>query len=527
MVSNLELPELIPSRLSTSNPGFVEKYNFTVELAQLTGTNGPRDLYSAYAVDFFDKYTAAFAKNLNNEVLIGYDGSRVHQSISRSVREYIRRCGVNVHELDGPVTVPEFMYFCSKIGVPGCFYGRSHSPQEYIGLKLVINARNAINLLEKSGVSIDCPKSLDLDNIYGFLPRTLAPPIEKAISNDMMIHPKDIGKFETIESQALREDFVKSLKKVTPIDKIEGKYIVDCRHSMAGEVWDIIKAESKAEIILHNNKLNPIAPDRDPRVIWDELSDKYYNQPQAVFDHDGDADRTFLVKTPGKGRDKIVHNQEESFTLGLIAEAQTRKPDAYVLVQERISLIMLNELAKLTDKVYATAQGEPPFFLGVLELLLNNPKIKSISGADYTNIYFNASHPICMKSPFQQAIWQMNWFDENPQMPELPEVDLAKTEVDTLDLNYPKRLDKVLASSEKLVEYFQKKFKIIYSSDIDGLNFIMQDTKENMLVVSIRPSGTGRYIKVYTEIGLGKSTVKERQQIAQNLNNELGRILGL
>ncbi|MHA1125633.1 MAG: hypothetical protein ACTSQX_08395 [Candidatus Heimdallarchaeota archaeon] len=64
----MKLPELIPSRLSTSNPGFVEKYNFNIELAQLTGTNGPRDLYSAYSVDFFDKYSAAFAKNLNNEV---------------------------------------------------------------------------------------------------------------------------------------------------------------------------------------------------------------------------------------------------------------------------------------------------------------------------------------------------------------------------------------------------------------------------------------------------------------------------
>ncbi|MHA1307194.1 MAG: hypothetical protein ACTSO7_09070 [Candidatus Heimdallarchaeota archaeon] len=523
----MKLPELIPSRLSTSNPGFVEKYNFNIELAQLTGTNGPRDLYSAYSVDFFDKYSAAFAKNLNNEVLIGYDGSRVHQSISRSVREYMRRSGVDVQELDEPVTVPEFMYFCSKLGVPGCFYGRSHSPQQYVGLKLVINARNAVNLLEKSGVEIDQPKNLDLNHIYGFLPRTLAPPVEKSISKDMMVHPKDIGKFEFIESKALREEFVKSLKKVTPMAKIEGKYIVDCRHSMAGEVWDIIKAESKAEITLHNNKLNPIAPDRDPRVIWDELADKYHDLPQAVFDHDGDADRTFLVKTPGKGRDKIVHNQEESFTLGLIAEAQERKPDAYILVQERISLIMLNALEKLTDKVYATAQGEPPFFMGVLELFLNNPKIKSISGADYTNIYFNNTHPICMKSPFQQALWQMHYFDKTPTLPEFPSVNLDKTEVNTLDMTYPQRLEKVLVSSPKLVEYFKKNFKIIYSSDIDGLNYIIQDNKENMLVVSIRPSGTGRYIKIYTEVGLGPSPAKERQQIAKNLNKDLGAILGL
>ncbi|MHA1188099.1 MAG: hypothetical protein ACTSSK_14725 [Candidatus Heimdallarchaeota archaeon] len=132
-----------------------------------------------------------------------------------------------------------------------------------------------------------------------------------------------------------------------------------------------------------------------------------------------------------------------------------------------------------------------------------------------------------MKSPFQQALWQMHYFDKTPTLPEFPSVNLDKTEVDTLDMNYPQRLEKVLVSSPKLVDYFKKKFKIIYSSDIDGLNYIIEDNKENMLVVSIRPSGTGRYIKIYTEIGLGPSPAKERQQIAKNLNKDLGSILGL
>ena len=134
----------------------VPEYNFNIKLAQKTGTNGPRDLFSAYNVDFFERYTAAFAKTLENEILIGYDGSRVHQSISVSAREYLRRCGVSIKELDGPVTVPEFMFACYQLKVPGCFFGRSHSPQQYIGLKLVINAKNAFQLLEKNGAEITC-----------------------------------------------------------------------------------------------------------------------------------------------------------------------------------------------------------------------------------------------------------------------------------------------------------------------------------------------------------------------------------
>ncbi|NHJ48159.1 MAG: hypothetical protein FK733_10265, partial [Asgard group archaeon] len=490
------LPKLIPLKLTTSNPGLVKEYNFPIRLAQMTGTNGPRDLYSAYNVDFFDKYTTAFAKTLENDVVIGYDGSRIHQSNSTSAKEFLRRCGISVKELDGPVTVPEFMFACYKLGLPGCFFGRSHSPQQYVGLKLVINGQNAIDLLQKNGATFDVPKGVELGKVNGFLPRTLAPIIEDAIGENQMVHPINIGQHEIIDTKDMREEFFKSLKKVVPFSKIEGKYIVDCRHSMAGEVWDLIKTEINAEITLHNNVLNPIAPDRDPREIWDVLIEKYHKVTQAVFDHDADADRTFLIKTPGKGHDKIVENQEKSFTTGLIAEAKVQVPDAYEIVQERISLIMLTSLAKYTDKVYATAQGEPAFFLGVAELLKDNPGFKRISGADYTNIYFNKTHPICMKSPFQQAMWMMYWFTEKEQLPDFPEVNLLKTQIDMLELNYPQRLEKVLNSSENIVKYFEDKFEVQYHATLDGQSMIMRDKKENLFVISIRPSGTGRYTKV-------------------------------
>ncbi|NHJ40808.1 MAG: hypothetical protein FK731_12325, partial [Asgard group archaeon] len=68
----MTLPNLIPLKLTTSNPGLVPEYNFNIRLAQVTGTNGPRDLYSAYSVDFFDKYAAAFGKTLESDIVIGY-----------------------------------------------------------------------------------------------------------------------------------------------------------------------------------------------------------------------------------------------------------------------------------------------------------------------------------------------------------------------------------------------------------------------------------------------------------------------
>ncbi len=521
----LVLPKLIPLKLSTANPGFIPEYKFRIELAQKTGTNGPRDLYSAYTVDFFEKYAASFAKTIEQDILIGYDGSRVHESISISAREYLRRCGISIKELDGPVTVPEFMFSCYKLGLPGCFFGRSHSPQQYIGLKLVINGQNALDLLSKAKVTLDYPRNIDPSKIYGFLPRTLAPEIERNIREDRMVHPKDIGQTEKISTKDMREEFFTSLKKVTPLNKIEGEFIVDCRHSMAGEVWELIKSEINADIILHNNKLNPIAPDRDPREIWNTLIDKYANQPKAVFDHDADADRTFLVKRPGKGRATIVDNQEESFTTGLIAEAKMRKPNAYILVQERVSLIMLTALEKFTDTVYTTAQGEPAFFLGVTELLRKNPDFERISGADYTNIFFNKSHPICMKSPYQQALWLMYWFTNNESLPTFPEVSVAKTEIDMIDLSYPERLEKVLKASKEIINYFQEKYEILYQATLDGQNFLMKDPQENLLIISIRPSGTGRYTKVYSEIGLGKSPKEERLKIANQVNAEIEKII--
>ena len=278
-------------------------------------------------------------------------------------------------------------------------------------------------------------------------------------------------------------------------------------------------------IILHNDVLNPIAPDRDPREIWDDLTQKYMNQSKAVFNHDGDADRTFLLKIPGTGQKTIVDNQEESFTTGLIAESKSRKSDAYILVQERISLIMLSALSEITEKVYATAQGEPAFFLGVTELLTRNPDMKRISGADYTNIFFNKTHPICMKSPFQQALWLMNWFTNNNQLPKYPSVDVVRTQIDMVKLDYPQRLQKVLKSTEEINKYFNEIFQVVYHSSIDGQNLILKDKKENMLIVSIRPSGTGRYTKVFSEIGLGKSTSKERKTIAEEVNRTIEKII--
>ncbi|MHA1462350.1 MAG: hypothetical protein ACTSQ0_04700 [Candidatus Heimdallarchaeota archaeon] len=522
----MTLPKLEPLELSTSNPGFVSKYKFNIKLAQLTGTNGPRDLYSAYNADFFDKYATGFAKAIESDILIGYDGSRVHKSISVSSKEYMRRSGINIIELDGPVTVPEFMFSCYKYGLPGCFFGRSHSPQQYVGLKLVINIGNAVDLLRKNGAEIDFPKSIKRNSIFGFLPRTLAPVIEEIIGENQLVHPKDIGSVEQLDTKDMREEFFKSLKKVAPIDKIEGEFIVDCRHSMAGEIWEIINRESNAKITLDNNILNPTAPDRDPREIWGELAEKYYQKTQAVFDHDADADRTFLVKTPGVGKDKIVMNQEESFTTGLIAEAKVSKPDEYVLVQERISLLMLSALNEYTKKVYATAQGEPAFFLGVAELLAENPSINKISGADYTDIFFNKSHPICMKSPFQHALWLMHWFKENEKLPEFPSVDVLKTQIDMVNLNYPQRLEKVLRSSKEIMDYLTKEHEVIYRSTLDGQNLIVQDANENNLVISIRPSGTGRYTKIITEIGLGKADGKERKEIAEIMNKNIAKIIG-
>ncbi|MBD3193100.1 MAG: hypothetical protein GF308_20860 [Candidatus Heimdallarchaeota archaeon] len=522
----MTLPRLVPLSLSSSNPGFVKKYNFEVKLAQKTGTNGPRDLYSAYMVDFFDKYALAFAKVLSNELLIGYDGSRFHQSLSKSVLESLRRVGVDILELDGPVTVPEFMFACYKTEHPGLFFGRSHSPVPYIGLKLVINAHNAVTLLEKSGAEISIPNKLQTKKIYGFLPRTLAPVIEQAFGPTNMIHPNKIGTYESLEAAVIREAFFQSLKRITPLNKIEGSFIIDCRHSMAGAVWDLINAETNAEIILHNNQLNPIAPDRDPREIWDELIEKYHKNTAAVFDHDGDADRTFLVKTPGIGKEKIVNNQEESFTTGLLAEARERKAEAYVLVQERISLIMLSALSNLTEKVYATAQGEPVFFLGVLELLTESPDLQQISGADYTNIFFNkVHHPICMKSPYQQALWLMYWFTKNEGLPNFPSVDLVQTKMPMTNLTYPQRLEKVLASTKEITNYLEKNYQVIYRSTLDGQNLLLKNAKGDQLITSIRPSGTGRYTKIFTEIGLGPTESKKRKMFAEELNKKIVKII--
>jgi len=525
-VPKVKLPQLQPLKLTTANPGFVEEYNFQVELARLTGTNGPRDIYEAYTVDFFEKYAAAFATTVEREILLGYDGSRYHQSIAIGAREYLRRCGISVKELDGPVTVPEFMFACSQLELAGCFFGRSHSPQKYLGLKLVINGEVAFELLEKNGAEITPPKNLPLRKLYGFLPRTLAPVIEKAIKENQMVPPTKVGNYEGLSSKDMREKFFQSLKKVTPLKKICGKFIIDCRHSMAGAVWELIKSEVNAEITLHNAILDPTAKDRDPRGIWDKLSAKYEKSPEVVFDHDADADRTFLVKRPGTGRQRILMNQEKAFATGLLAEAKLRKPDAYALVQERINLVMLSSLAPLTGTVYATAQGEPPFFLGVLELLKNKPEIGRISGADYTDIFFGKAHPICMKSPYQQALWTMFWFTEHNDLPSFPETTLLKTQIGMNNLNYPQRLEKVLRASEALLEYFQKNFKMIYYSTIDGQNMMVSDEKGNVFITSIRPSGTGRYSKVISEVGLGPAEEKTRQELLKQLNKAIVKIIG-
>ncbi|MHA1557788.1 MAG: hypothetical protein ACTSPM_12745, partial [Candidatus Heimdallarchaeota archaeon] len=91
---------------------------------------------------------------------------------------------------------------------------------------------------------------------------------------------------------------------------------------------------------------------------------------------------------------------------------------------------------------------------------------------------------------------------------------------------YPQRLEKVLRSSKEIMDYLTKEHEVIYRSTLDGQNLIVQDTNENNLVISIRPSGTGRYTKIITEIGLGKADNKERKEIAEIMNKNIAKIIG-
>ena len=83
-----------------------------------------------------------------------------------------------------------------------------------------------------------------------------------------------------------------------------------------------------------------------------------------------------------------------------------------------------------------------------------------------------------------------------------------------------------MQSSEALLEYFKKNFEIRYYSKIDGQNLIVTDKKGNTIVTSIRPSGTGRYSKVITEVGLGEATEKERFAILKKVNASIAKIIG-
>ena len=131
-----------------------------------------------------------------------------------------------------------------------------------------------------------------------------------------------------------------------------------------------------------------------------------------------------------------------------------------------------------------------------------------------------------MKSPYQQALWMMNWFTKNEKMPEFPEVNVLKTQIDMMNLNYPQRLEKVLNSEYEIREYFKKNFEIVYHSTIDGQNLILKDKDENMIISSIRPSGTGRYTKVITEVGLGKALESGRKELASEINKKIEKIIG-
>jgi len=119
----------------------------------------------------------------------------------------------------------------------------------------------------------------------------------------------------------------------------------------------------------------------------------------------------------------------------------------------------------------------------------------------------------------------MNWFTNDNQLPKYPSVDVVRTQIDMVKLDYPQRLQKVLNSTEEINKYFNEQFQVVYHSSIDGQNLILKDKKENMLIVSIRPSGTGRYTKVFSEIGLGTSTSKERKTIAEEVNKTIEKII--
>ncbi|MFX0171985.1 MAG: hypothetical protein ACFE9L_08700 [Candidatus Hodarchaeota archaeon] len=495
----MPLPEIVPLELSQANPGDLPDRKGMIRLAQYTGTNGPRDLFSSFEPNFFEKYSLAFLKALGQEeIVIGYDGSLYHELISNVVQSKLRISGNHIYHADKPCSVPEFMFLCKQVKRCGLFFGRSHSPRQYIGLKLVISANSLIKLFSKAGWDLDSREREYLEGVYGFLPKSAAPIIEDELNSTYkMVSPQRIGKIEMIDMVQNREEFVSSISSQIPISKIEGDYIIDCRHSMAGLVWELIAPLTQGNIQLTNNKLNPIAEDRDPRTIWDKLSQIYTNNKQGVFSHDADADRIFLIKPPGENVE-IIKSQEKAFALGIMAEYKVNPPEEYIFVQERLNLTILKTLEKLSSKIFATSQGEPPFFIGLIELLLKYPHLSHISGADYTDIFFSRQHPIAMKMPFLQTLWSMYWFT-NDDFPLFPISFERQIEISIPSMNYVQRLKFLFERVHGLEKYLTERFQIISRLELDGRWYLLSDINENFSILSLRPSGTTRAIKAHIE----------------------------
>ncbi len=223
--------------------------------------------------DFAEKLGLAFGKYVGGSIVVGWDGRKSSQPLSKALVDGLTMAGCTVHIM-GLTPTPSVYYGIRKIGADGgVIVTASHNPPEWNGFKLCGRDARVVCM----GRGLEKVRELFYSSI------------------------KPEGGGRVLDAGWLKEDYVNYLRSLFP-SEVRARFVVDVGCGAASAIAGRLFSGFEARLI--NNRVDPEFRCRSPEPSPEELSDLKMEVLNGNADfgvaYDGDADRSVFVDDRGE-----------------------------------------------------------------------------------------------------------------------------------------------------------------------------------------------------------------------------------
>ncbi len=301
---------------------------------KLFGTNGVRgifgkDLTSELLIELCYSLATYFG---NGPILIGYDGRKSSQILSRLVCSVLNSAGLDVGNA-GLVPTPCLQYATKQLGYNGgIMITASHNPPEYNGLKAIA----------KDGVEISRDNELLVEGIYN--------------SKEFF---KINGFGNLIENETIIDYYINAILSLVDSEKIRSKKLtltIDAGNGAQANVAPLLARKLGCKVIVINGNIDGDFPGRGPEPTKDNLQ-MLSNMVKCTLSdvgvaYDGDGDRSIFSDERG-----IIHGGDRIGALLVKHLLKTKRIKTDVVCPVNSSLMISALAREAGSKVIYTKVG--------------------------------------------------------------------------------------------------------------------------------------------------------------------------